>query len=322
MTYSLLRIPTHNSKAASSLSQNEAAFFFSYKHIDLSYTVPILYKQCMPELPEVETVKTALAPAMQEKTIKNIKINRYDLRFPIPKDFIAHTKTQKVQQLIRRGKYIIIILENTRAMILHLGMSGRIYIFEKKEDYEQQKHDHVLIEMQDGTFIAFNDPRRFGMLLLTENGEEWQNHKLFAKMGAEPLGNEFNGPALREKLKNKKANIKSALLDQRVVSGVGNIYACEALFEARIDPTREARSLSHKETENLSAAIKLVLQKAIKSGGSSLKDYKQTDGSLGYFQTMFKVYDRENAPCPVCTTSIERIVQSARSTFYCPSCQK
>ena len=276
----------------------------------------------MPELPEVETVKTALAPAMQKKTIKNIKINRYDLRFPIPRDFISHTETQTVQQLIRRGKYILILLNNNRAMILHLGMSGRIYIFEKKKNYEPQKHDHVLIEMQDGTLIAFNDPRRFGLLLLTEKGEDWKNHKLFKKMGAEPLGNEFNGPALREKLKNKKANIKTALLDQHVVSGIGNIYACEALFESEINPKREACSLSNQETENLSIAIKLVLQKAIESGGSSLKDYKQTDGSLGYFQTMFKVYNRENTSCTICTTPIKRIIQSGRSTFYCPSCQK
>lgn len=276
----------------------------------------------MPELPEVETIKAALAPAITGKKLSRITINRYDLRFPIPPDFIEIAQGQKVTNTQRRGKYILITLARGNNIILHLGMSGRITIYSPTEDYKLQKHDHVILELDDGTRIVFNDPRRFGLLLLTGAQDDWQTHKLFARMGPEPLGNKFNGSALAARLKGRSSTIKSALLDQRIVSGIGNIYACEALYDAGIDPSKKSGTITGKKAERLATAIKTTLQKAIKAGGSSLKDYTHTDGSLGYFQTMFSVYDRKGQPCHTCTTPIKRITQSGRSTFYCASCQK
>jgi len=276
----------------------------------------------MPELPEVETVKIALSPAITGKRIRNITINRYDLRFPIPQNFIEMTQGQYVTKTTRRGKYILITLKEQHTIILHLGMSGRIHIHSDPHTHILQKHDHVILEMEDGCTVIFNDPRRFGMLLLADKGQKVSTHPLFAKMGPEPLGDDFNGSILAEKLKGKTATIKSALLDQRVVSGIGNIYACEALFISGIHPERKAKTIKSQEIERLADAIKSTLQKAIEAGGSSLKDYQHTDGSLGYFQTMLNVYDREGQPCRSCKSPVQRMLQSGRSTFYCASCQK
>lgn len=281
----------------------------------------------MPELPEVETVRQGLLPAMKNKVIENVTLNRMDLRVSIDSNFKKLTDGQQIQNIIRRGKYILAFLDSGHGFVLHLGMSGRVNIYEDRDGYEPAKHDHVIWDMDDGGRIVFNDPRRFGMLYLTTE-QNWQDEPPFNKMGPEPLSNSFSGRVLAEALKNKRSPIKTALLDQRVVSGVGNIYACEALYDSGIHPERASNSLSENETTRLAGAVRDVLQRAIAAGGSTLKDYAKTDGSLGYFQYSFSVYDREGHSCPSCdcdkikTCAIKRIVQSGRSTFYCPQKQK
>ncbi len=277
----------------------------------------------MPELPEVEIVKRGLEPALSGKAFKHVEVRRSDLRVKVPDDFKSVIEGQSVRKLSRRGKYILIFLEGGQVVVLHLGMSGRIHIYKPGVPYEVQKHDHVILDTDDGSRIVFNDPRRFGMIYMTP-ANDWENQKPFSKMGPEPLGNKFSGPCLEEKLYGRKSNIKSALLDQKIVAGIGNIYACEALFESGIHPERAAGSVTGKEAEQLAAAIRSVLQKAIVAGGSSLKDYRQTDGSLGYFQHSFSVYDKESEKCPDCTCddTVRRIVQAGRSTFFCPVKQR
>ncbi|MCB1532857.1 MAG: bifunctional DNA-formamidopyrimidine glycosylase/DNA-(apurinic or apyrimidinic site) lyase [Alphaproteobacteria bacterium] len=281
----------------------------------------------MPELPEVETVRRGLVPAMQGQSIKNVTLNRMDLRRAIDPDFKDRLEGAQVKNLIRRGKYILAFLDNSSGFVLHLGMSGRIHIYKCGESYEAAKHDHVIWDMGDGGRIVFNDPRRFGMLYLISESD-WHAHAPFNQMGPEPLSNEFSGQVLYEALRHKRGPIKTLLLDQRVVSGVGNIYACEALYEAGIHPERSGESLEADETECLTTSIRNVLTKAIEAGGSTLKDYKKTDGSLGYFQYSFSVYDREGRSCPACGCDtleagcVKRIVQSGRSTFYCSRRQR
>ncbi|MEM7679667.1 MAG: bifunctional DNA-formamidopyrimidine glycosylase/DNA-(apurinic or apyrimidinic site) lyase [Pseudomonadota bacterium] len=279
----------------------------------------------MPELPEVETVRRGLEPAMLDKRITKITLNRPDLRVPITPGFEDKLEGATLTQLIRRGKYIIALADNDYGFVLHLGMSGRVAIHADKNDYTPAKHDHVLFHIEDGGLIVLNDPRRFGMLYLVE-AQNWDKEPPFSEMGPEPLSNHFSADALYERLHKKGTPIKNALLDQKVVSGVGNIYACEALFDSHIHPETQSFALQHDDIERLVPAIRDVLIRAINSGGSSLRDYKQTDGSLGYFQHSFSVYDREGAPCPNCDESkncvVERIVQSNRSTFFCPACQK
>ncbi len=277
----------------------------------------------MPELPEVEIVRRGLDPVMTGNVIKKVDLWREDLRMPIPKNFKEVVQSRKVVRTARRGKYILVFLENGKGFVLHLGMSGRIQIHPPGTKTERAKHDHVGFSMKDGTRIIFNDARRFGMLFLVDE-KTWEQEASFKAMGAEPLGNKFNGEILAAKLKGKKMPVKAALLDQRIVAGVGNIYACEALFESGISPQRISATLTAAECENLVAAIRNVLNKAIKEGGSSLRDYRNTKGDLGYFQHHFSVYDREGKACAGCvcdplkTGGVARIVQAGRSTFHCP----
>ena len=278
----------------------------------------------MPELPEVETVRRGLKPVMEGATIVQAEINRPDLRFPLPHDMKLRLEGATVQTLRRRSKYLLADLSTGETLLIHLGMSGRILISGRTlgEFYHDhpapQKHDHVVLHMSNGTRITFNDARRFGAMDLMPTATA-ANHPLLAQLGPEPLGNDFNETYLAQALANRKTPIKSALLDQHVVAGLGNIYVCEVLFRARVHPARQA---ALTPAAPLVPLIRAVLTEAIAAGGSSLKDYRQTDGELGYFQHRFQVYDREGEPCPVCATPIERLVQSGRSSFYCPNCQR
>lgn len=274
----------------------------------------------MPELPEVEIVRRGMQQAILEKTIRCVQVNRYDLRVPVPKNFGQSVTGKIVRSLSRRGKYIIIHFDDDVVSVLHLGMSGRIRIFPPDEVYSARKHDHIIFTMEDGTCFAFEDPRRFGMFYLSSN--DWQKGKPFISMGPEPL-EKWSGQDLFESIRNKSASIKSALLDQRVVAGLGNIYVCEVLFRGRINPTCQAKSLDIGVCDMIVAHVRDVLSEAIAAGGSTLKDYQHTDGSLGYFQHGFSVYDREGRKCShgACDAEIIRIVQAGRSTFYCPACQ-
>jgi len=281
----------------------------------------------MPELPEVETVMRGLAPVMLKNKIIKVTLNRKDLRIPftptLQKDIVGATITA----LKRRAKYILISFDNDKILVIHLGMSGRMQILSKAEKYTPQKHDHVIFTLKDGGRIIYNDPRRFGMIFTMAQSEQ-ATHKAFAHLGVEPLSNQFSGAYLKDKLKKKETNIKQALLDQTNVVGVGNIYACEALYKARIFPLKKCKNITIKQYEDLARAIRDVLTKAIKAGGSTLKDFRHADGELGYFQHSFSVYDRTGDACPDCdcdnnkTGGIKRIVQSGRSTFYCTSKQK
>lgn len=274
----------------------------------------------MPELPEVEIVRRGMDRAITGKAIRIVQVNRYDLRIPVPQDFGQSVTGKIVRSLSRRGKYIIMHIGDDVVSVLHLGMSGRIRIFSPDDSYVPQKHDHIVFTMDDGTCFAFEDPRRFGMFYLASN--DWEVDKPFISMGAEPL-EKWSGQDLFESIRNKKAAIKSVLLDQRVVAGLGNIYVCEVLFRARINPVCQAKDLDIGACERIVAHSRDVLNEAIAAGGSTLKDYQHTDGSLGYFQHGFSVYDREGHKCTheSCSSEILRIVQAGRSTFYCPSCQ-
>jgi formamidopyrimidine-DNA glycosylase len=279
----------------------------------------------MPELPEVETVRKGLEPAMTGKKLADIKVHRADLRVPFPAD-LERLKGKTVSRLARRAKYLLIHFKDD-ILVIHLGMSGQMIVEHDMKSYELKKHDHMVITMTGGTGVVFNDPRRFGMAILVKE-EDLAEHPSFKALGPEPLSNSFNGPVLHDTIKAKNTPVKSALLDQRVVAGIGNIYACEALFEARIDPRKKASVLTAVKCEDLAKALKSVLTRAIAAGGSSLKDYRQADGSLGYFQHSFLVYDKEGEACPRCPANgkkkhtIHRITQAGRSTFYCPGCQK
>lgn len=275
----------------------------------------------MPELPEVETVKRGLEPFMQGKVIQSVCLKRKNLRIPFPPNLKNTVEGKQCLTLRRRGKYMAIDIDGGQSLIVHLGMSGSFRIITDPNAIQIKAHDHVIITMETGTTIIYNDPRRFGMMFTVLTDHE-NTHPAFAVMGPEPLGNAFNGEALIQKTKNKKSPIKTALLDQSVVAGVGNIYACEALYLAGISPLRPANTLSEEEAETLAAAIKTVLQDAINSGGSSLRDHKQVDGTMGYFQHRFNVYGREGEKCPETGDTILKIVQSGRSTFYCPQKQR
>ncbi|MFN3700477.1 MAG: bifunctional DNA-formamidopyrimidine glycosylase/DNA-(apurinic or apyrimidinic site) lyase [Alphaproteobacteria bacterium] len=290
----------------------------------------------MPELPEVETVKRGLEPVLSGQRIMRCVLNRENLRYPFEKNFAKIVSGALVKALERRGKYIIIHLDGAANLVVHLGMSGQFRIVpavrssknnEPSALSEPQKHDHVIWEIESGAKVIYNDPRRFGFInFLPQTG--WEHSSHFARMGPEPLGNHFHADALMAALKIRKAPIKIALLDQSVVAGVGNIYASEALFRAGISPLLPACDINSAAAENLVQAIKSVLSDAIAAGGSTLKDYKHTDGGLGYFQHNFSVYDRSGEPCAGCdckldkTGGIQKIVQGGRSTFYCPQKQK
>ncbi|WP_281992826.1 bifunctional DNA-formamidopyrimidine glycosylase/DNA-(apurinic or apyrimidinic site) lyase [Sulfitobacter geojensis] len=283
----------------------------------------------MPELPEVETVMRGLAPAMQGAVIAQADVNRPDLRWPFPADMARRLTGQTVLQLRRRSKYILADLSSGESLLIHLGMSGRMLVSGDplgqfvREHPMAEKHDHVVFHMANGARITFNDPRRFGAMDLLDTATAAQ-HKLLAVLGPEPLGNDFHEAHLIAAFKGRNTPVKSALLDQRIIAGLGNIYVCEALYRAGIHPAHKAGKLSRPRIAALVPIIRDVLGEAIQAGGSSLKDFRQADGELGYFQHSFDVYGREGAPCksPECTQVIKRIVQSGRSSFYCSQCQR
>ena len=280
----------------------------------------------MPELPEVETVRRGLAPVMEGQRIIAAAVNRPDLRWPLPDRMADRLTGAVVTALRRRSKYLLADLDTGETLLIHLGMSGRILISGHTvgtfhhDHPAPQKHDHVLFDMTNGTRITFNDARRFGAMDLMQTAHA-DSHPLLAKLGPEPLGNAFDDTYLAKRLKGRMTPIKSALLDQSVLAGLGNIYVCETLFRACVSPLRLAASLTATETTALVPIIRDVLTEAINAGGSSLRDYRQTDGELGYFQHRFAVYDHEGDPCPTCATAILRTVQSGRSSFHCPVCQ-
>lgn len=274
----------------------------------------------MPELPEVETTRRGLALKLEGRRITRIEARRPDLRFPLPKNFTKTILGRRVEALERRAKYILIRLEGGLVWIIHLGMSGRM-VLRAGWPNDIGPHDHVIFATDEGWAATFNDTRRFGMMDLVPAGK-LAEHRLLKGLGPEPLDDAFTPAVLAAALKGKKAPMKAALLDQTVVAGLGNIYVCEALFRAGIDPKRLAGSVKPEKLAKLVQAIKAVLREAIKAGGSSLRDYVQSDGELGYFQTRFRVYDHEGEPCQACGAPIKRIVQSGRSTFYCGRCQK
>ena len=283
----------------------------------------------MPELPEVETVRRGLAPVMEGQVIARAEVNRPDLRWPFPPDMAARLTGQRVLRLRRRSKYILADLAAGETLLIHLGMSGRMLVSGDPlgvfvhDHPAPEKHDHVVLHMETGARITFNDPRRFGAmdLMATQDAEA---HPLLAQIGPEPLGNGFSEDHLTARLHSRNTPIKAALLDQKTVAGLGNIYVCEALFRARIHPSRKAGRISKQRVSDLVPIIRTVLTEAIEAGGSTLRDFKQADGELGYFQHRFDVYGREGEACraPGCTGTIRRIVQSGRSSFYCPVCQR
>jgi formamidopyrimidine-DNA glycosylase len=275
----------------------------------------------MPELPEVETVRRGLALKMTGRRIVHAELRRQDLRRPFPPMLARRLTGAQVGALGRRGKYLLIELDSDGTLLLHLGMSGRITAGPAGAPHAL--HDHVVLTLDDGTVVRFNDARRFGLIDYMRRGAE-SAHPLLAGMGPEPLEPGFDGRYLAAKLAGKMTPIKAALLDQRVVAGLGNIYVCEALYRARLSPRRLAATVAGGRADRLAAAIGAVLNEAIDAGGSSLRDYVQTDGELGYFQHHWAVYGREGAPCPGCTCAegVHRIVQSGRSTFFCAKKQR
>ncbi len=276
----------------------------------------------MPELPEVETVMQGLMPVMDGQRILRADVRREGLRWPFPERFAARLTGARVQGMQRRAKYILMTLDRGESLLVHLGMSGKITIDESGAE-PPAKHDHVVLDMENGTRILFNDPRRFGSLDLVPSDNP-EAHRLLASLGPEPLGNRFDAEYFGEQLKRRKTPIKSAMLDQKIVAGLGNIYVCEALWRAGISPLSSSAALNPAHVAALTGHIRDVLREAIKAGGSSLKDYRQANGELGYFQHSFKTYGREGEVCqkPDCGGEITRITQAGRSSFYCPACQK
>ena len=275
----------------------------------------------MPELPEVETVRRGLAVKMNGRRIIRAELRRPDLRRPFPAALAARLDGARIGEIGRRGKYLLIELDTEGLLLLHLGMSGRITA--SNGDLPDAPHDHVVLTLDDGTVIRFNDARRFGLLDYVERSDA-AKHPLLSGLGPEPLEAEFNGVYLADTLAGKMTPIKSALLDQRIVAGLGNIYVCEALFRAGVSPRRLAASIGRGRADRLVAGIKSVLTEAIEAGGSSLRDYVQADGELGYFQHRWAVYGHEGDPCPDCDCggAVRRIVQSGRSTFFCSKRQR
>ncbi len=283
----------------------------------------------MPELPEVETVRRGLAPSMEGAVIESAQVNRPDLRWPFPEGMAERLRGRRVLSLRRRSKYILADLDSAETLLIHLGMSGRMLVSgdplgQFVHDHPApEKHDHVVFDMDNGARITFNDPRRFGAMDLLETATA-EDHKLLSVLGPEPLGNAFSESYLVAALRGKNTPIKSALLDQGIIAGLGNIYVCETLYRARIHPKRKAGQIAAARVATLVPIIRDVLTDAIAAGGSSLKDFRSAGGELGYFQHRFDVYDREGQPChgDGCSAQIRRIVQSGRSSFYCPSCQR
>lgn len=276
----------------------------------------------VPELPEVETVRRGLQPVMQGQIIVRADVRRPGLRWPFPRSMASRLSGKRVDLLRRRSKYILADLSSGETLIIHLGMSGRMLV-SKPPHPGMQKHDHVVLDMESGARVTFSDARRFGAMDLTPT-EIVDSHRLLANLGPEPLGNAFDADYLVSRLKGRALPIKSALLDQRIVAGLGNIYVSEVLHRTAISPIRKAGQISAARVATLVPAIRDVLNEAIAAGGSSLRDHRQTNGELGYFQHNFRVYGREGQPCPTadCDGHIARVVQSGRSSFYCPQCQR
>ena len=296
----------------------------------------------MPELPEVETVRRGLAPTMEGATVQRLELRRPDLRFPLPRDFAARVEGHRILALSRRAKYLLIDFEGDLTIIAHLGMSGSfrieagaaaetpgIFHHERSKD---EKHDHVLFHLKGAegpVRVVYNDPRRFGFMDLMPRSE-LDTYPAFRDLGPEPIGNMLSADYLATRFAGRSQPLKSALLDQKVIAGLGNIYVCEAMWRAHLSPTRKVSSLVTKtgkpkaELGLLTEAIREVIADAIEAGGSSLRDHIQADGTLGYFQHFFRAYDREGRECLTdgCRGTVERIVQSGRSTFYCRRCQK
>jgi formamidopyrimidine-DNA glycosylase len=305
----------------------------------------------VPELPEVETVRRGLEPVMEGARFVRVEARRPDLRRPLPRDFVKRLEGKTVTGIGRRAKYLTVDLSSGDVLLMHLGMSGSMRVAmdgtpsrgkqaraaraeEAPGDFHHPRsvtlpHDHVVFHMSSGATVTFNDPRRFGLMLIVPRSE-LSSHPLMRKVGPEPLGNAFDAGVLAAACAGKKTSLKAALIDQKVVAGVGNIYACEALHRARLSPRRQASTIAARggapnaRAHALVDAIKAVLNDAIKAGGSSLRDHRRTNGDLGNFQHHFRVYDREGEPCPTpgCNGTVRRIVQNGRSTFFCPVCQK
>ena len=289
----------------------------------------------MPELPEVETVRRGLEPAMAGQRIAEVLQRRPDLRFPFPENFAARLSGRRVTSVGRRAKYLLVDLDSDDVLIMHLGMSGSFRIEDQVTGifhHDRSKlaaHDHVVFRFENGARITYNDPRRFGFMLL-ERRADLPAHPLFRHIGIEPLGNELDGALIAGAFRNKAAPLKAALLDQSLIAGLGNIYVCEALHRAGLSPRRAAGTIVRQDgkptvrANALAGIIREVLQEAVEAGGSSLRDHRQTDGALGYFQHRFRVYDREGEQCPnpKCGGVVRRIVQSGRSTFFCGECQR
>jgi len=292
----------------------------------------------MPELPEVETARRGLEPAMLGARIRKVELRRADIRFPFPNRFAERLKGRQIVALTRRAKYLLFSLDSDETLIAHLGMSGSFRVdaakaiapgaFHRKRS-KDPKHDHVVLDLDNGNVVTYNDPRRFGFMDLVRN-ETLGTHPRLCALGDEPLAPKFDAARLAKLCAGSRAPLKAALLDQKRIAGLGNIYACEALFRARLNPSKPASVLSNARGGPTRAAVALaqaiheVLEQAIEAGGSTLRDHRQADGALGYFQHSFSVYDREGSACPRprCSGTISRISQSGRSTFYCPVCQK
>ena len=287
----------------------------------------------MPELPEVETVRLGLVPVLEGRVLAKVTARRPDLRIPLPQGFAKRLTGRRVVKLTRRAKYMLVHLDGDEILLVHLGMSGRFTVHGKvvgsfvhrAVDAENGlgAHDHIVFDTDAGQRVIYTDHRRFGLMTLLKASEQ-EAHKLLAGLGPEPLSAEFSAASLSKALEGKRTPIKAALLDQRVVAGLGNIYVCEALYRAGISPLRLAATIQSARLKKLVDAIKAVLRDAIKAGGSTLRDYKHTDGELGYFQHTFQVYDREGEACCTkgCKGVVKRVVQSGRSTFYCATCQR
>lgn len=294
----------------------------------------------MPELPEVETVRRGLVRHFHNRSITDVELRREGLRFPFPRDMVKLLVGRSLINVGRRAKYLLVRLSGDLTWVIHLGMSGHFSLLgfnEKRESTHgyskgklvgEGKHDHVVVHLDDGSRAVYTDPRRFGMMDVVDTSAE-NNHRLLNHLGPEPLEEDWTAEVLCKSLRNRRSNIKTALLDQRTVVGVGNIYACEALFQAKISPKRISSSIANKRgtskrAEILVTAIKEILQAAIDSGGSTLNDFQAVDGELGYFTHFFQVYNREGEDClrTGCLGMVSRILQGGRSTFYCPKCQR
>ncbi len=301
----------------------------------------------MPELPEVEIVRRGLLPALEGKAFASVEQHRPDLRFPLPEDFPARLRGRKVLRLERRGKYLLAHLSGGDVLLMHLGMTGCFTVHEPSArnrrplpatvnggvdtsgDRLRGTHDHLVFHMRGGATVTYNDPRRFGFMMLIPEAE-LAEHPLLHHLGVEPLGSGLSAEYLAQRARGKRVNLKAFLSDQRIIAGLGNIYVCEALYRAGLSPKRGAATLGDKNgkpndrARDLVKAIRAVLEDAIKAGGSTLRDYRNADGELGYFQHSLAVYGREGKPCQRkgCGGVVKRIVQAGRSTFYCPRCQR